>query len=294
MSDWYQIQNPYYTVQITTLGAEIKRMFAKNRLRELMWRPQDEMEKKIWNRTSPILFPVVGKLKDNAYILKGKTYQMSQHGFARDKNFNCLECDATSAEFMLKSSAETMSVYPFEFELRVKYELNERELLISYSVKNTDRADIYFSLGSHPAFALDKFENYEIRFEKKEKGFYQLSEGYVDWKNLKRLPENKIILTKELFKNDALIFKDLQSHYVDLVDNKKHEVIRIKNLDCPFLGIWAKDSIPFICIEPWHGVADEAGHDQNFERKRGIIKLEMGNTFNFSYSIELLMLEELE
>lgn len=288
MSDWYQIENSTFTIQVNSLGAEIKRIFAKPWHRELLWVPQDEKARKIWNRSSPILFPIVGKLKDDSYNLKGKVYQMPQHGFARDKNFKCLECSSGEMEFLLEADQESFKLYPFCFELRVKYTLADKKLIILYSVKNVDRQDIYFSLGAHPAFDTANIEDYEIHFEKKEKGFYRLSEGLVNWKERNVLESEILIPTWELFSKDALIFKELKSQYIDLIDRKRHEVIRMTGTNTPYLGIWAKGPVPFVCIEPWYGVSDEAGHNQNFEVKKGIQTLAAGKTFDFSYSIELL------
>jgi galactose mutarotase-like enzyme len=293
MSDWYQIENSYFTVQVTSTGAEIKRLFAKPWHRELLWNPYDEASKKIWNRSSPILFPIVGKLKDDSYNLKEKVYQMSQHGFARDRNFKCLECSSTEMEFLLEADQETFKLYPFCFELRVKYVLEDKKINIMYSVKNVDRQDIYFSIGAHPAFDTAKIENYEIHFEKQEKGFYQLSNGLVNWKQLKNLDSDTLVPDRELFSKDALVFKNVKSKYIDLVDHKRHEVIRVNGTNTPYLGIWAKDSVPFICIEPWFGVSDDADHDKNLETKKGIQTLAMGKTFNFSFSIELMTTAEL-
>jgi galactose mutarotase-like enzyme len=293
MSDWYQIDNKYFTVQVTSTGAEIKRLFAKPWHRELLWIPLDESARKIWNRSFPILFPIVGKLKDDSYNLKEKKYQMAQHGFARDKNFKCLECGSSEMEFFLDADQETFKLYPFCFELRVKYVLEDKKLTITYSVKNVDRQDIYFSIGGHPAFDTSKIENYEIRFEKKEKGFFQLKDGLVDWKKIIALDTNKLQPSRELFSKDALVFKDIKSKYIDLVDQKRHEVIRVNGTNTPFLGIWAKDSVPFICIEPWYGVSDDADHDNNLETKKGIQTLAMGRSFQFSYSIELMTMAEL-
>lgn len=288
MSDWYQIENSYFAVQLNSSGAEIKRIFAKPWRRELLWVPNTESDKKIWSRTSPILFPIVGKLKDDTYSFEGKSYKMAQHGFARDRDFKCLTCTPTEIEFLLEADQETFKSYPFCFELLVRYFLDENKLKITYSVKNVDRQDIYFSIGAHPAFETKKIEDYEIHFEKIEKGFLQLSNGLINWNQLHPLTNKVITPTKEMFANDALIFKDVKSKYIDLVDNKRHEVIRVSGTETPYLGIWAKDSVPFVCIEPWHGISDDADHDQKLESKVGIKKLAMGKTFDFSYSIQLL------
>lgn len=288
MSDWYQIENSYFTLQLNSSGAEIKRMFAKPWHRELLWVPQDEKDKKNWNRSSPILFPIVGKLKSDQYSLKGKVYQMGQHGFARDKNFSCLECDSGEIEFFLEADQDTFQQYPFCFELRVKYTLENKKINIRHTVKNVDRQEIYFSIGAHPGFAVSKIKNYEIHFEKKEKGYYQLVDGLVNWNNLNPLSSNILIPSEELFLKETLIFKDLKSKYIDLVDNKRHETIRMHGVNTPYFGIWAKGTIPFICLEPWYGVSDDASHDQNLETKNGIQKLGVGETFEYSYALELM------
>jgi galactose mutarotase-like enzyme len=288
MSDWYQIENNHFVVQINTSGAEMKRLFAKSWHRELLWHPQDEQERKIWNRTSPLLFPIVGKLKDDQYHLKGKKYSMTQHGFARDWEFKCTECGSTEATFFLEATQETFKQYPFCFELQVNFRLEEKKLIVSNSVKNVDRQDIYFSIGAHPAFVTANLEDYEIHFERKERGYFQLENKLINWKNLTAFESNVLIPTKNLFANDALILKDVKSSHIDLINHKRHETIRIHGTNTPFLGLWGKDSVPFICIEPWYGVGDDTDHDQNLETKKGIQTLAMGGTFKFSYSIEIL------
>lgn len=287
MSDWYQIENSYFTIQVTSNGAEIKRLFAKPWHRDLLWIAQDENDEKIWKYSSPVLFPIVGKLKNDTYTFGGKTYQMPQHGFARNMNFKCTQSDTHEMEFLLESDQETFKMYPFCFELRIKYVLENSKLITSYSVKNTDRQDIYFSIGAHPAFETTKIDNYEISFEKNENVFYQTEKGLVNWKKMNPLKSSVFMLNQKIFSNDALIFKDLKSNYVDLIDQRRHETIRVSCSEAPFLGIWAKDTIPFVCIEPWFGVGDAVDHDQKLESKNGIKSLPIGETFHFNYSIEL-------
>lgn len=288
MSDWYQIENSNYTVQLTSAGAEMKRLFSKPWNRELLWNPQDENAKRLWSRSAPVLFPIVGKLKDDSYRFGGKSYQLSQHGFARDMEFRCIECGASEATFLLEANQATYAVYPFLFELKVTYSLDGRKLNIIYSVKNTDRQDIYFSVGAHPGFETGGLADYEIRFEKKERGFFQLEKGLVNWKNLTAFADTTIIPDKNTFAKDALILKDVKSRFIDLVNKRRHETIRVSGVNTPFLGIWGKESVPFICIEPWYGVSDDGLTDQSLEGKTGIQVLAEGGTFRFNYSIEML------
>lgn len=288
MSEWYQIENSSYTVQITSAGAELKRLFSKPWHRELLWNPKDESAKAIWNRSAPVLFPIVGKLKGDSYHWGGKIYQMSQHGFARDLEFKCVECGQGDVTFKLVADQNTYAQWPFCFELYVRYALDGKRLNISYSVKNIDRQDIYFSIGAHPGFETTNLAEYEIHFEKKERGFFQLEKGLINFKNLTALNDSKIVPDTNTFVKDALILKDVKSHYIDLVNTRRHETIRVHGTNTPFLGIWGKADVPFICIEPWYGVGDDLSTDQSLENKIGIQTLAEGGTFKFSYGIEMI------
>ncbi len=286
MSDWYQIESNSLIVQVTSLGAEMKRLFSRDWHRELLWLGDE----KTWKRSAPVLFPIVGRLKDDEYHLQGKTFKMSQHGFARDYEFKCTYCGASELEFLLVATQETFNLYPFCFELRVRYKVEDSKVIISYFVKNDDRQDIYFSIGAHPAFETAQLANYEIRFEKEEKEYFRVRDGLVDWLRPYDLDTQKMQMEKSLFADDALIFRKHKSKYFELVDKKRNEIIRV-NSHTPFLGIWGKGDVPFVCIEPWFGVSDSLDHDKQFETKNGLITLAAGDTFGFSYSIEMLTLE---
>ena len=286
MSDWYQIESNSLIVQVTSKGAEMKRLFSKGWHRELLWLGDD----KTWNRSAPVLFPIVGKLKDDEYELRGKIYKMTQHGFARDFEFKCTECGTSEVEFLMVATQETFNLYPFCFELRVNYKIVENKLTVSYFVKNDDRQDMLFSIGAHPAFETKNLENYEIRFEAEESEYFQLQKGLVDWSVPFEFKKKNLEITPDLFKNDALIFKKLKSKYIDLVDKKTHEVIRM-HANAPYWGIWSKGNVPFVCIEPWYGVGDSVEHGKNFEMKEGLVVLPEGEIFGFSYTLEIKALD---
>ena len=282
MSDWYQIESNSLIVQVTSKGAEMKRLFSREWHRELLWLGDE----KIWNRSAPVLFPIVGKLKDDEYDLKGKTYKMSQHGFARDMEFKCTECGTSEVEFLLEATQDSFKFWPFCFELRVRYKVLDSKVVVSYFVKNTDRQDIYFSIGAHPGFDTKDIGNYEIRFEIPEKEYFKLNNGLIDWQKAHELKVPKLSLTKDLFKDDALIFKKLKSKYIDLVDTKRREVIRV-HANTPYWGIWAKEDAPFVCIEPWCGIADSATHNQQLTEKEGINTLNAHESFDRTWTVEI-------
>lgn len=284
MSDWYQIESNHLIVQVVNKGAEIKRLFNKIWNKELLW----SGDEKVWNRSAPILFPIIGELKDGEYTFNDKTYQLPRHGFARDLDFICTKCTGEEVEFTLMASKETYKIYPFIFEFKVRYYLEEFELKITYSIKNLDSKEMYFSLGFHPGFDLDLNGQYEIHFEKVENEFIGLTNNLLDRSKIQPFKSNKLVLDKNLFKNDALIIQNPKSTQIDLVDLKHKKVIRMKKLKCAYLGIWSKDNMPFICIEPWQGIADSVDHDKEFTKKAGIMKLATNKEYTSQLFYEFL------
>jgi galactose mutarotase-like enzyme len=284
MSEWCQIENGFLTVQLTTKGAEMKRLFHRAWNRELLW----SGEEKIWQRSAPILFPVVGKLVNDEFIFQEKRYTLPQHGFARDMDFECTLAGIHECEFVLAANKETFQHYPFLFELKVHYALDGEKLSINYIVKNSDRQDIYFSIGSHPGFATEHVEDFEILFEKEEEAYFLAKDGLLDMTKKVMFKDNRLELSADIFAKDALVFKNPRSKCIDLINKVKNQVIRLSGLHVPYLGIWSKGKAPFVCIEPWYGVSDSVNSNQRLENKEGIIKLEEGREFSFSYAIEML------
>lgn len=282
MSDWCQIENGFLTVQITSKGAELKRLFHRAWNRELLWTG----EEKIWERSSPILFPIVGRLKGDEYKFADKSYHMARHGFARDVEFTCTKADVYECEFILNASKNTFKDYPFLFELKAHYSLDGGKLIINYTVKNCDRQEIFFSIGAHPGFDTPNIEDFEIQFEKTEEAYFLTKDGLMDNAQKIMFKEKRLALSEDLFLKDALIFKNIKSKYIDLVNKVQNHVIRLSGLHVPYLGIWGKGKLPFVCIEPWHGLPDSIKHDQNLVTKEGIIRLIENEEFTFSYSIE--------
>lgn len=280
------------TIKHGNLSAEIKHFGAElislktNQNRECIWEGNPEF----WGKHSPILFPIVGTLKHNSFHHDGIEYHLSRHGFAREMLFELIQATANSATFSIQSSEETLKVYPFEFELQLIYTLNENILSIAYKVINKGKSTMPFSIGAHPAFALpNHFENYAIAFEKEESlEYYLLENDLISNKTKKLEVHNKQIpLTYELFENDALIFKTLQSKSLTILENK-NPILRVHFEDFPSLGIWTKMNAPFLCIEPWFGYSDTNKSSGNLFEKEGIQILESNATFHSKFSIEIL------
>jgi galactose mutarotase-like enzyme len=280
------------TIKNGNLSAEIKHFGAElislktNQNREYIWEGNPEF----WGKHSPILFPIVGTLKNNSFSHDGMEYHLSRHGFARDMEFELIDATENSATFSIQSSEETLKVYPFEFELQLIYTLNENILSIEYKIFNKGKSTMPFSIGAHPAFALpNQFENYAIAFEKEESlEYYLLENDLISNKTKKLEVQNKQIpLTYELFKNDALIFKTLKSNSLTILEDE-NPILRVHFEDFPSLGIWTKMNAPFLCIEPWFGYSDTNENSGNLFEKEGIQILESNATFHSKFSIEIL------
>jgi galactose mutarotase-like enzyme len=279
------LSNAEISIQIKSLGAELCSLKSTAN-KEYIWEGNPEF----WGKHSPVLFPIVGTLKNNTYFHNEKEYHLSRHGFARDMEFTLIEKTENSATFSIQSNSETLKNYPFEFELQMHYSLINTTLEIAYSVINKSDNRIPFSIGAHPAFALPgNFEDYSLDFEKVEPLDYTLLENDLVSKQTETLhtDSNKVPLTYELFKRDALIFKKLQSNSLTIVEKEK-PILKVHFENFPSLGIWTKVDAPFICIEPWFGYSDTVESTGNLFEKEGVIVLDTNDTFQAKFSIEIL------
>ena len=279
------LKNNTLTAQIQHLGAELISL-KSSQGKEYIWEGNPEF----WGKHSPVLFPIVGTLKNNTFHHNEKNYHLSRHGFAREMEFQLIDSTENCATFSIQSSEETLKVYPFAFELHLIYTFEEMTLSIAYQVINMGSSKMPFSIGAHPAFALpNKFENYAVTFEKEESlEYYLLENDLISNKTKKLDAQNKQIpLTYELFKNDALIFKSIQSKSLTILENE-NPILRVHFEDFPSLGIWTKMNAPFICIEPWFGYSDTNENSGNLFEKEGIQVLESNATFHSKFSIEIL------
>ncbi|PKK35897.1 aldose epimerase [Siphonobacter sp. SORGH_AS_0500] len=287
----YFLENDYLKVAIRQKGAELVSLYHKETHLEYLW----SGDPAFWAKHSPILFPIVGALKNNEYHYEGNSYKLSRHGFARDMEFE-LEAEGESdLTFLLKSNAETMAVYPFEFRLRVIYTLRQNELSVQYKVTNHDSKDLFFSVGGHPAFRVPftdetQYTDYYLEFNETE-DFHRwpLAEGGLIDVTPEPVVENsnRIALSHELFAEDALVFKHLKSTSVTLKSDQVPYQLKFDFEDFPYLGIWAAPKAPFVCIEPWCGIADSVTHDQNLETKEGINRLAAGEVFERTWKVTL-------
>lgn len=284
------IETDHLKAIIDEKGAELVSLKSKTTDIEYIW----QADPTHWKRHAPVLFPIVGKLKNDTYQYQGKNYHLSQHGFARDKDFTLVEQTKDKVRFSLKSDEETKQVYPFEFELIVGYQMLEDGISVSYEVVNPVDETLYFSVGGHPAFNIPleenlSFEDYFLETNPtKSRIRIPLKEGLTDVENRTLGQTNTTLaLNHDLFKNDALILETLGTNSFTLRNEQSRHGVRVSFKDLPYVGIWSTYPLesPFVCIEPWAGLADTYTSTGKLEEKLGIQKLAAKDTFKTGYEI---------
>lgn len=286
------LENSFLRVEIAEAGAELMSIYDKSAETELLWWGDG----KYWKRRSPVLFPNVGKTYNNEMLIEGKVYATAQHGFARDRVFTLEESDESHAVYLLTYDEETLARYPYRFELRIGYAIENKNLTVTWNVKNADNREIAFTIGGHPAFcfasAEDKKEDYMLRFPGKDSLRYTL----LDVKSGTAAPDrqcdlsldnNCLPLTEELFANDALILDDYQIEEAWLCTKDGKPRIGMESKGFPNYGIWSVKDAPFVCLEPWAGRCDNVGFCSEISEKPNINRVAAGESFEKSYRLML-------
>jgi galactose mutarotase-like enzyme len=289
----YSLENSSIKITASTHGGEIHSITSKIDGTEYLWDGNPEY----WKYHAPILFPIVGKVIDSKYRVDGKTYELPQHGLARTSEFILSSKTDNELTFELNFSEESLRVYPYKFSMKATYTLEDNTVKITYSVKNLDDKRIYFSIGTHPAFMCpinkdEKLEECYLEFSEKEISNRKIltGEGYISHDESECLnSSNTIMLSKELFKEDALVFDNLKSDRITIKSKNSSKALTLDFNGFPYMGIWApKDGAPFICIEPWFGHADYQDFNGEFSEKEGIISLEVKKEFSCTYKVTIV------
>lgn len=288
----YTIKNQDLLLEISNHGAEIKVIKYQN-IDYL-----HNSDPKFWGRSAPILFPNIGTIKNGQSFINNIPYTMMKHGFIRDRDFTITHHETSSITFSYLSTEEDLKLYPFSFNIDVTYQVHGNLLKSYIVITNLSDETMPFNLGLHPAFKVplfdgEKFEDYKIIF--KDAGDYdcpsvELENGTINFNkiaktftNLKVLP-----LNYEDYQNDALIFTNLKTHFLKLVNKDENHGIAFEFNDFPMLGIWTPNHIKanFLCIEPWIGCADPSNHNGNFNDKLHLIHLDKKETQLITYQIK--------
>ena len=242
------LENEYLTIKINPLGAELTSVIDRASQYEFMWQADADF----WGRHAPVLFPIVGRLKNNQYQYKGKTYDMTQHGFARDSEFEVVETTDSMALFCLKSSEATKEKYPFDFELYIQYTLNRKNVVIKYKVINPSTTEeMYYAIGGHPAFNMSQKEDAagELEFDQvsveikphAEITYLPLTaDGLIADSKAEQQVPGEMKITHETFHNDALVYKIDEGKAIELKDKANNVQINVLTSNLPYVGVWSQ------------------------------------------------------
>ncbi len=288
----YSISNKFFQVEVQQKGAELCSIKSLTTDKEYMWDANPD----VWGSFAPVLFPIIGCLKNKETEYEGNKYAIPKHGFVRhNSNIELKYQSSNELVFVLKYNSELLKVYPFKFEFEISFKLVENKIIVRHKVVNLDSKEMLFSLGGHPGFKCpvnenENYSDYYLEFEHQEnEATYDLtSDGFVEDTTRPVLNNTNILpLTSSMFDDDALIFKTLKSRKVTLKSKKSTQQLSVSFNDFDYLGIWAKPNADFICIEPWLGIADADNTDGLLKNKEGIRRLEPSKQLKAEFIIEI-------
>ena len=277
------LENEYLKIGVNLFGAELVSVFNKEIGREVMW----EGDPAYWDRVSPHLFPIVGKVFNKEYKVDGESYSLPQHGFLRDQTFEIVDKTENSLTYRFQSNHELMAVYPYHHAVEITYTLNAKRVEVMWDVINLDDKVMYYSIGAHPGFAVDKTHKYQIEYECDGPNQQVILEkGFV--KELVDVTIKPISVDESTFINDAVMYTGVSA--VSLVDLTENYRVRMDFKGFEFIAVWSSmnsgSMAPFICLEPWRGIVDDLGGFDDISQKRGIQKVEANSNSVNTYGIE--------
>jgi galactose mutarotase-like enzyme len=285
------LENDDLKIAVAAKGAELNSVFNKKLQLEYMW----SGDPVYWGKTSPVLFPIVGMLKNDTYFFKDKAWQLFRHGFVREMEFIATTQSSSSVTLTVESNKHTFENFPFQFRFEIIYSIHLNTLDVLYRVINKGQNLLYFSVGGHPAFKVPllpghDYTDYYLEFNKAEhsKRWPVANDGLIETEPVPFFNGfNRIPLTKDMFYEDAVVFKDLSSTNVQLRTAKSQHGLKIDFTGFPYLGIWAANNADFVCIEPWCGIADPVDTNQQLEHKEGMNLLEPNAVFERNWSVTI-------
>lgn len=288
----HSIENEHLRISVNDHGGELCSIYDKEKNREILW----QADPAFWKRHAPVLFPNVGRHYGDHYCIEGKEYTSKQHGFARDSEFVCIDKTFDSLTHQLKATDETREKYPFDFELRVKHILRDRDVIVCWKVMNYDNKEMYFTIGGHPAFNVPVDgqgvqSDYILTFDGQDSLSYLLIDpesgtAMADTLHTLELENGTCRIDAHMFDNDALIFDhQINKAGIAMPDGTPYLEVSCKGF--PNFGIWSVPGAPFVCLEPWMGRCDDCGFNGELSQKNDINELLAGEIFESEYRIKI-------
>lgn len=286
------IKNEYYTITVSTLGAELVSVKSADGY-EYLWQNPG----KFWNRHAPILFPVCGRLKNQKYTYRGEEYDMALHGFVKDSIFAVATKEGGHITMTFSSNAESKKIYPFDFNVVADYELKGDKIIFTFKVTNTGSEPLPYMFGWHPGFNLPSGDGLDINDYKLELGYvnelnwYPLQNGPFACPESKKYPlkDNSYTLNEdEIYKNDTMIFTGHENKLKMRAEGHPYELDFAWSENLPYLCIWKDEfnEAKFICLEPWSALPNDGISDENFETRK-MQRLDSGECEVYRYELKI-------
>lgn len=283
------IDNGIIGIKVKRHGAELTSIKNMSSGLEYLW----QGDEKYWRGQSYNLFPLIGGVPNDTYLLNGNGYNIKSHGFARNSEFELFSKAAGKLIYRLEASEDLLRQYPYKFELFISYELDGNILRHGFRVNNLDNSEMLFSVGGHPGFNCPLYENesmddYKLVFETEETAYTRRkADGFLTGeKKLFLNNESEKQLTHSMFYDGPIILQYLKSNWVEIRNLKNNHITRVNFKGFPYLGIWSSQNDgPFVCIEPWYGVDSTVGDSPDFTGKEGLQRLKAGDSFECEYRI---------
>lgn len=273
------------TAKINYLGAELCSL--KKDGEEYIWGGNPN----VWANQAPILFPVCGALKDDKFVFYGKEYNLTKHGFAKQEKFRLSDKTEDYVSFVLSDNVKTLEKYPFKFDFYANFYITDNGLKVEYKIVNKDKKSIYFAVGAHEGYAIDNIENYKLVFKKDEQlKTFEIEGGLLTGKStVERYNVNEIVLNYDYFKVDAIIFDNVNSKEVSLININSGSGVRVSYNDFNHLLIWTKPNAKFVCIEPWSAMPDLIDCNNKIEDKPDITELKINEVKKYKHEIHFIV-----
>lgn len=286
------LSNASLTASVRTLGGELVSLRNREET-EYIW----QGDPAFWSGQNPVLFPIVGSLRDGRVDIGGQAYEMGRHGFARRSEFTLTDRGPDFAVLELRESSETLAQFPFPFVLQVRHQLFENGFSTAFAVENPGEAPLPFCIGAHTAIRCpllpgERFEDYELIFDQPEDADSLLlnAQGLIRGGGREpMLRGGRVALDYEVFRRlDTIIFQGLRSRRVSLRHKSTGRGVSLDFRDFPMAAFWTKPGGPFLCMEPWHGCAAYTGESGRFQDKPHVITLAPGESKELTYIFTLL------
>lgn len=278
------LKNEFLTIEITSLGAELKSIIDRDG-EERLWQGDSAS----WEGQAPLLWPVCGCLTEDKYTFEGRTYEMGGHGFGRDREFTVEFLSDDKVVYLLESDEETKKIFPFDYELRVTYALIDNKINVTYAVNNKTDGYMYFSIGSHEGYACKgNTSDYCVTFETPEALENSLLNGPFLTGETEPVKKDGALLwlsDDDFAAHDTLVFRDIKSKSITLKGKNSCKTITVDYPGFDNLLLWKLPVAEFLCIEPWCGLPDYDGVVSELSEKPGIIELERNGAFERVHTI---------